>query len=82
MESTEPSVPEIIDARELPRGTCRDTILDAVFTLAAGATVVIVNDHDIQPLKMLLSVSRPGQFEFVYLEDGPEVWRILIHRKG
>jgi uncharacterized protein (DUF2249 family) len=70
----------VIDPRALPRGTCRDTILAAVSELEVGASLLIVNDHDIQPMKMVLATSWPGRHAFSYLEDGPDVWRIRITR--
>lgn len=72
----------IIDARALARGTCRDTILCAVGELAPGDALIVVNDHDIQPLRTVLSMTRMGEFAFTYLEDGPDVWRVRIEREG
>lgn len=80
IDSANPNAPKLIDVRELPHGTRRDTILDAVFTLGAGAALILINDHDIQPLRMALSLSRHGQYDITYLERGPDVWRVHILR--
>ncbi|MBP0651254.1 DUF2249 domain-containing protein, partial [Mycobacterium tuberculosis] len=78
---TEADLPTI-DVRTLPRGSCRDTLLCAIGELEVGGALIVVNDHDIQPLRAAVSLSRPGQFTFAYLEDGPDVWRVHIARKG
>jgi uncharacterized protein (DUF2249 family) len=71
-----------IDARALPHGTCRDTILSTVSELEPGDAMVVVADHDIQPLRAMLAMWRGGRFAFTYLEDGPDVWRVRIEREA
>ena len=80
-DETAPPAALLIDARALPRDSGRDTILAAVYGLAVGGAVTIVNDRDIQPLRMVLAMSRPARFDVSYLEAGPEVWRIRITRR-
>jgi len=41
---------------------------------------VLVNDHDPKPLYYQLSAENPGEFSWVYLEQGPDVWRVRIGR--
>jgi uncharacterized protein (DUF2249 family) len=78
---TDATIP-VIDPRTLPRGTCRDTILGALSQLEIGDALMIVNDHDIAPMRAALAMSNFGRFSFTYLEDGPVVWRIRIEREA
>lgn len=74
------TVIQTIDVRTLAAGSCRDTILCAVQDLAPGTALQVVVDHDILPMRMLLTTSWPGMFSFKYLEAGPDVWRVEIIR--
>ncbi len=49
--------------------------------LKPGESFVLVNDHDPKPLYYEFLAERPGQVEWTYLEEGPEVWRVRITRK-
>src|SRR5207247_2355503 len=44
----------------------------------AGASFVLVNDHDPKPLLYQFTFERAGAFHWRYLEDGPDVWRVEI----
>lgn len=48
--------------------------------LQPGESFELVNDHDPKPLYYQLSAERPGQLEWQYLEQGPEVWRVQVGR--
>ncbi|MGH9620632.1 MAG: DUF2249 domain-containing protein, partial [Bryobacteraceae bacterium] len=45
-----------------------------------GDHMVLLNDHDPKPLHMQFDKLRPGEAEWSYLEQGPEVFRIRISR--
>lgn len=69
---------QVIDVRRIaPRD--RHPLIFATFDgLAAGASFVLVNDHDPRPLNYQFQFERAGQFTWEYLEEGPEVWRVRI----
>lgn len=46
--------------------------------LKKGEAFVLVNDHDPKPLHYAFMHEREGQFEWAYLEQGPEVWKVKI----
>jgi uncharacterized protein (DUF2249 family) len=71
-----------IDVRTLPSGTCRDTIFRTLQTLEIGAALTLTVGHDPQPLRFYLDLSRPGDFAFDYLEEGPDAWRVRIRREA
>ncbi len=48
--------------------------------LEQGENMLIINDHDPKPLHYQLLAENEGQFEWKYLEEGPEVWKVLINK--
>ena len=48
--------------------------------LAVGKAMLLVNDHDPKPLYYQFVVEHPGEVDWEYLEQGPEVWRVRITR--
>lgn len=43
--------------------------------------MVLINDHDPKPLKYQLEAERPGQMEWKYIEQGPDIWKVEIVKK-
>lgn len=48
--------------------------------LRPGQALQLVNDHDPQPLRYQFEDRSYGQFEWTYLEAGPELWRVQISK--
>src|SRR5574337_58993 len=69
-----------VDARVLPIPQKHPTIFRVFDELAVGDTMLLVNDHDPKPLYYTFAAERTGQFEWRYLEAGPEVWQVAISR--
>ena len=69
-----------IDVREIaPRD--RHPLIFATFrSLGAGETMELINDHDPKPLYYQMQAEQPGRFDWDYLQDGPEVWRVRIKK--
>ena len=40
-----------------------------------------MNDHDPVPLRYQFEAERAGAFEWEYLAQGPEEWRVTISRR-
>jgi uncharacterized protein (DUF2249 family) len=72
----------LVDVRDLPPFRRHPKIMDAFEALRAGESMILVNDHDPKPLYYQFSAERPGEFEWHYLEKGPEAWRVEITKKG
>lgn len=49
--------------------------------LANGESLVLFNDHDPKPLYYELLAERGDVFEWQYLQEGPEYWRVSITKK-
>lgn len=49
-------------------------------SLCVGQSLQLLNDHNPQPLRLQFQERVMGQFEWVILENGPNVWRVQITR--
>ena len=70
----------ILDVREEAPARRHELIFGNYSDLRPGTGFVLVNDHDPKPLYYQLAAEHPGDFEWAYLEEGPEVWRVRIGR--
>ncbi len=70
-----------LDVRAIPPREKHPTIFRNFDSLKSGESFVLVNDHDPRPLRYQFMAERPDDFEWTYLEQGPEVWRVQIARK-
>lgn len=70
-----------VDARIYPPREKHAKIFDAFEGLKAGEKMELINDHDPKPLYYQMAAEYAGQFDWEYLEEGPEVWRVSIARK-
>lgn len=70
----------MIDVREIAPRERHPLIFQTLDELAAGDAFELVNDHDPKPLYYQFMAERPGQLDWDYLEEGPEVWRVRISK--
>lgn len=79
MQSTDrPDVGNRLDVRAIPPPQKHPTIFSTFNALGAGESFTLVNDHDPKPLYYQFNAELAGQFEWEYLESGPQVWRVRI----
>ncbi|MBA4543229.1 MULTISPECIES: DUF2249 domain-containing protein [Thermoactinomyces] len=71
-----------VDAREYPPRDKHRVIFETFDGLKSGETMLLLNDHDPKPLYYQFQMERPDGFGWEYLEEGPEVWRVAISKKG
>lgn len=76
-----PATP-LIDVRTIAPRERHPLIFSTFGALQAGQSLELVNDHDPKPLYYQFNAELPGQFEWTYLERGPETWRVAITRVG
>lgn len=72
----------VLDVRRIPPHDRHARIFATFDALAAGEHFEIQNDHDPMPLRVQMLAQWPAQFEWDYLESGPERWRVRITRKA
>lgn len=69
-----------IDVRPIPKPQRHPLIFAELGKLAVGESVVIKNDHNPIPLRGQVEELFVGEFEWKYLEEGPEVFRLCFTR--
>ena len=72
---------QILDVRDVPPRVRHPKIFETFDALADGGAFVLVNDHDPKPLFYEFSFERPNAFDWEYLEQGPDVWRVAITKR-
>ncbi|MDE3150922.1 MAG: DUF2249 domain-containing protein [Gemmatimonadota bacterium] len=70
-----------LDVRVIPPREKHPSIFRAFDGLGSGQTLLLINDHDPRPLRYQLAAERPDQFDWSYVEEGPETWRVRITHK-
>ena len=70
----------IIDVRCIVPRERHPLIFDTFDKLGAGDAFLLVNDHDPKPLYYQFKAEHSGAFEWDYIEQGPEVWKVRIGR--
>ncbi|MCL6442313.1 DUF2249 domain-containing protein [Alicyclobacillus cycloheptanicus] len=69
-----------VNATEYPPHQKHKVIFQTFDGLKPGEAMLLVNDHDPQPLRYQFELERPGIFSWEYIERGPETFRIRIGR--
>jgi uncharacterized protein (DUF2249 family) len=72
----------ILDVRGVEPKDRFTTIMGAYDALPAGGALDLTVDHDPRCMYYTLRATRPEEFEFRYLESGPDVWRVEVTRGG
>ena len=67
-----------LDVREIPPRERHPRIFQTFDSLQPGEAFVLANDHDPLPLYYQFAAERSGKFQWDYLEQGPELWRVRI----
>lgn len=70
----------ILDLRTTPPPQRHPAVFGTFDALKAGEAFTLVNDHDPLPLHLQFDMNRPGTFEWQYVEQGPDVWRVRISK--
>ncbi|HYH02712.1 MAG TPA: DUF2249 domain-containing protein [Bacillota bacterium] len=70
-----------IDVRKYPPKEKHPMIFKTFDSLKPGEQMELINDHDPSPLRYQFMAELPEEFNWQYLEEGPEVWRVAIQRK-
>ena len=68
----------VLDVRPIVPKEKHPTIHAAFDKLNPGQSMTLVNDHDPKPLYYEFKFEKPGRFDWEYLEQGPEIWKVLI----
>lgn len=80
MTDQETTAPEL-DVRPLRKPDKHPTIFARYASLPAGASFVLVNDHDPKHLREEFEADHPGSFDWEYVAREPRNWRIRITKR-
>jgi len=75
-----PSEIKKLDIRPVIPREKHPTIFATFESLNIGESFQLINDHDPKPLYYEMEAERKGTFEWEYVEQGPEVWRVNIKK--
>lgn len=67
-----------IDVREIAPRLRHPLIFNTWNELPIPGTILLINDHDPVPLYYQFAAEHSGHFQWVYLEEGPAVWKVQI----
>jgi uncharacterized protein (DUF2249 family) len=67
-----------IDVRQIPPRDRHPLIFGTFEELTPGDALLLVNDHDPKPLYYQFQAEHAEQFDWEYLENGPDVWQVRI----
>jgi uncharacterized protein (DUF2249 family) len=71
-----------LDVRSVEPKDRYERIMSTYASLAIGATLELVVDHDPQCMYYALRATHgDDSFTFAYLENGPEAWRVLVGKR-
>ncbi len=70
-----------VDVRQYAPKDKHPVIFNTFNNLNSGEKMELINDHDPRPLHYQFIMELPDQFEWEYIEQGPEVWRVAISKK-
>lgn len=71
-----------VDVRDIPHAQRHHTIFHLFGTLGDEETMEVVADHDPRPLYYSFQSTYGERFSWRYLEQGPDIWRVLITKHG
>ncbi len=67
-----------IDVRTIAPRERHSLIFGRFEALPPGEALLLVNDHDPRPLYYQFQDRHNGQFEWDYLQSGPDLWQVKI----
>ena len=70
----------VIDVRTIVPRERHPLIFSTFGKLQPGEAFLLVNDHDPKPLYYQFKAEHDGQFQWDYLQSGPDVWKVRIAR--
>lgn len=71
----------ILDVRNVVPFERHRLIFETFNNLKEGENFILINDHDPKPLYYQFKYGLEGQFNWEYIQSGPDVWKIIIGKK-
>lgn len=74
------AAPELV-LSSIPKPMRSGAVIGGLTSLRSEQQVVLVADHAPAPLLTALERVAPAAFDIVYLEEGPQTWRVQVTRR-
>lgn len=71
---------EKLDVMKIEPRLKHPTIFQKYENLAVGESFILQNDHDPKPLYYQFSAEKDGEFDWEYLQEGPDIWEVKISK--
>jgi uncharacterized protein (DUF2249 family) len=71
----------ILDVRNVVPFERHRLIFETFNNLKEGENFILINDHDPKPLYYQFKYELEGQFNWEYIQSGPDVWKIIIGKE-
>ncbi|MCL4543014.1 MAG: DUF2249 domain-containing protein [Chloroflexi bacterium] len=75
---TDESIIATLDVRALAPRDRHVRIFQQFMSFPRGQALLLINDHDPKPLYYQFLAEHPGEVEWLYVQQGPEVWQVRI----
>jgi len=72
----------LIDVRDINPLHRHTIIFQLIEHLAPGGSLQLMADHPPRPLRYQVEARYGALMKWSYLEEGPDVWRVLISRRA
>lgn len=72
----------VLDVRTITPRERHPRIFQLFDSLEVGEAFELINDHDPKPLYYQFRAELGDEFDWEYLEEGPETWRVRIGRRA
>ncbi|ADJ27088.1 DUF2249 domain-containing protein [Nitrosococcus watsonii] len=69
-----------IDVRSIRPQERHPLIFRTFYELEPGEALLLTNDHDPKPLYYQFQQEQGENFNWQYLEEGPEIWQVQISK--
>ncbi len=70
-----------LDTRQYKPEEQNKVIINAFDSLPVGDKMMLINDHDPTHVFNQLEEKRLGKFEWEYIEEGPDIWKVSLAKK-
>jgi uncharacterized protein (DUF2249 family) len=72
------AIDHTVDVRQLVPRLRHSTIFQTWKTIPTGDAILLINDHDPVPLQYQFAAEYKDQYQWDYLEKGPDLWAVRI----
>ena len=76
----QPQAKSTVDVRNIAPRERHPLIFNTFTNLAPGESLLLINDHDPKPLYYQFQAEYSNRFDWNYVEQGPDVWRVRIRK--